>query len=64
MVNENFISYFPARVYNDIDDLAETIINPANSCSFTVNLCTKDNFNFAQPERLHGYYRTKLGWRF
>jgi hypothetical protein len=28
MVDENLVSYFPTRVYNGIDDLAET--NPAN----------------------------------
>ena len=40
MVNENLVSYFPARVYNGIDYLAETIMNPANHRSSTVNLST------------------------
>ena len=30
MVEDNLVSYFPAVVYNGIDDLAETIMNPAN----------------------------------
>ena len=30
MVEDNLLSYFPAVVYNGIDDLAETIMNPAN----------------------------------
>jgi len=45
MVNESLVSYFPCRVYNGIDDLAEIIMNPANCLSSTVNLSPKDNFN-------------------
>ena len=30
MVENNLVSYVPAVVYNGIDDLAETIMNPAN----------------------------------
>ena len=55
MVSQNLLSYFPARVYNGIDDLAETIMNPANCRSSTMNLSTKDNFNFAQPEPVYVY---------
>ena len=52
MIDENLVSYFPDRVYeyNGIDDLPETIVNPAICHSSTVNLSTKDNFNFTQPE--------------
>jgi hypothetical protein len=53
MINENLVFYFPALEYNDFDDLAETIMNPANCRSSTVNLSTKDNFIFAQPEPLY-----------
>jgi len=53
MVNEHLVSYFPARIYDDINDSAETIINPANCRSSTVNISTKDNFNFAQPEPIY-----------
>jgi len=55
IVNENLVSYFPARTYNDINDLAEIIINPANCRSSTVNLSTKDKFNFSQPEPVYVY---------
>jgi len=48
MNNENLVSYFPAREYKDFDDLAATIISPANCRFSTVNLPTKDNFIFAQ----------------
>jgi len=58
MVNDNLVSYFPARTYNNINDLAETNINPANCRSSTVNLSTKDNFNFAQPAPLYVYTET------
>jgi hypothetical protein len=30
MVKENFVSYIPLRAHDSIDDLAETIMNPAN----------------------------------
>jgi len=53
MVNENLVSYFLGRVYNDINDFASTIMNPANCRSSTINLSTKDNFNFVQPEPLY-----------
>ena len=55
MVNENLVSYFVARVYNGNVDLAETIMNSSNCRSSTVNLSTKDNFNFAQPEPVYIY---------
>jgi len=55
MVNENVVTYFPARVFNVIDDLAETIMNPANYRSSTVNLSTKDNINFTRFEPVYIY---------
>ena len=55
MVNENLVSNFPARLYNGIDDLAETNMNPANCRSCTVILSTKDNLNFALPEPIYVY---------
>ena len=36
MVKKNIVSYFPAHEYDGIDDLAETITNPANCCSLTM----------------------------
>jgi hypothetical protein len=44
MFNENLLSYFPFRVYNGIVDSAETIMNPANYRSSTLNLSIKANF--------------------
>jgi len=55
MVKENLVFKFPARVFNGIEDLAETIMNSSNCRSSTVNLSTKDNFNFAQPEPVYIY---------
>jgi len=55
MVIENLVSYFPARTYNGINNLAEAIINPANCRSSTVKLSTKDNFNFPKPEPVYVY---------
>jgi len=55
MVNENLVCYIPVRAYNSIDDLAEIIMNPANCRSSTVNLPTKDNFNFPQLEPAYVY---------
>ena len=55
IVDENLVSYFPARLYNGIEDLAETTINPANCHSSTENVTTKANFNFTQPESEYIY---------
>jgi len=58
MVNENLLFYFPARTYNDINDLAERIMNPVNCLSSTVTVSTKDNFKFSRPEPIHLYTDT------
>jgi len=55
MANEILVPYFPARVYNDVNDLAETIMNPAKCRSSTLNLSKKENINFAQPEPVYVY---------
>ena len=54
MVKEN-VSYFPSRAYASIDDLAETIMNPANCRSSTVKHSLKDNTNIAHPEPVYVY---------
>jgi len=54
-VKENLVFYFPSRAYVSIDDLAETIMNPANSRSSTVKQPIKDNINFAHPEPAYVY---------
>ena len=55
MVNHNLVSYFLARVYNGIDDLAETIMNPAKCISSTLFLSTKGNLNFVLSEPVYVY---------
>ena len=55
VINENLVSYFPARLYNGIEDLAETIMNPANFRTSVVMLPTKDNLNFTQPDPVYVY---------
>ena len=49
MVKENLVNIFH-RVHDSIDDLPETIMNPANCRSSTVKHSIKDNNNFARPE--------------
>ena len=55
MVIENLLSYFPAPVYNCIEYSAQTIMKPAICLSSTVNLHTKENVIFAQPESVYVY---------
>ena len=45
VINENFVSSFPARVYNGIEDLAENIMNLSNCRTSLVMLPTKHNLN-------------------
>ena len=60
VVDENLVSYLTARVCNGIDDLAETIMNPANCRSSTVILSTKLYTAWIRI-RLHEYYETTFG---
>jgi len=41
MICENVISYFPARVYNRIEDLGETFMNTANCHSARITVAVK-----------------------
>ena len=53
------------HVYNGIEDLAETIMNPANCHTSLVMLPTKDNLNFTQPEPVYVYkhiFKPNLVW--
>jgi hypothetical protein len=54
-IDENVVSYFPTRVYNGIEDLAETIMNPASSHSSRITVMTQDNSNYAIPETVYVY---------
>jgi hypothetical protein len=52
-INEHVVSYFPKRVYNGLEDLAETIMNPANCHSSRVPRPAQDNWEFATPEPVY-----------
>ena len=42
-IRDNVVSHFPYRVYNGLEDLAETIMNPANCHSNKVTVPMTDN---------------------
>jgi hypothetical protein len=52
-IDDNVISYFPARIYNGLEDLATTIMNPNNCHSAKINLTTKPNY--ATPQTIYIY---------
>jgi hypothetical protein len=54
-VGEKIISHFPVRVYNGLEDLAATIMAPANCSANKVSLPETDNLNFAAPEPIYVY---------
>ena len=54
-IRDNVVSHVPNRVYNRLDDLAETIMYPANCHSTRVNVPVKDNYDFASPEPVYVY---------
>lgn len=54
-IDNNVISHFPARVYNGVEDLAQTIMNPANCRTSKITVSLKDNTNFTEPEPVYVY---------
>ena len=54
-IRDNVVSHLPNHVYNGLEDLAETIMNPANCHSTRVNVSVKDNYDFASPEPVYVY---------
>ena len=50
---ENLVSYFPSRAYASINDLSETIMNPANCRSSALKHSIKYNIKFAHPEPVY-----------
>jgi hypothetical protein len=42
-------------MYNELEDLAETNMNPANCHTSRVPLAANDNFDFATPEPVYVY---------
>jgi hypothetical protein len=49
------IYHFPARIYNRLEDSAETIMNPANCHTSRLNVSLKDNPDFITPEPVYVY---------
>ena len=54
-VDDGVVSYFPARIYDRIEDLAKTIMNPGNCRTSRMTIFSKDNFDFAIPEPIYIY---------
>jgi hypothetical protein len=55
MTDNQLVSHFPARVYNGLEDLTETILDPANCRTSKVTVSLKDNPDFTAPEPVYVY---------
>ena len=53
-IDNNIVSHFPARIYR-LEDLAETIMNPANCHTSRITVSLKDNPDFTTPELVYVY---------
>ena len=53
LIDIHVVSQFPARVYNGLEDLDETIMNPANSSTSRITISLKDNPHFTTPEPVY-----------
>jgi len=51
----NRVSLFPARIYKGLEDLAETIMNPAYCHTSRITVSLKDNPDFTTPEPVYVY---------
>jgi hypothetical protein len=54
-IEENVVSHFPVRTYNELDDLDSTTLDPTNCRYSKVSLTVKDNYDFATPEPAYIY---------
>jgi hypothetical protein len=54
-INENVNLHFPLRVYFGLEDLAKTIMSPANCHSSRVTIPVKDISDFGTPEPVYVY---------
>jgi len=54
-IDNHIIFHFPARIYNGVEDLAETIMNPANCHTSRITVSLKDNPDFTIPEPVYVY---------
>jgi hypothetical protein len=53
-IDNNIVSHFPYRIYNGLEALAETIMNPANCHTSRITIA-KDNPDFTTPEPVYVY---------
>jgi hypothetical protein len=54
-IENNVVSHFPTHIYNGLEDLAETILNPANCHAFRINASLIDNLDYTTPEPVYVY---------
>jgi hypothetical protein len=54
-INEKVVSHFPLLLYNGIEDLAKTIMKPANCHSSRVTIPVQDKSDLATPEHFCVY---------
>jgi hypothetical protein len=54
-IDNHVVSHYPARVYNVLEDLAETILNPANCRASKITVSLKDNPDLTTPEPVYVY---------
>jgi hypothetical protein len=50
VIDNQLVSHFPARVYNGLDGLTETILDPANCRTSKVTVSLKDSPDVTAPE--------------
>jgi hypothetical protein len=55
VLDNNLATHFPARVYNGLEDLTKTILEPANCRTSKVTVALKDNSDFTAPEPVYVY---------
>jgi len=54
-IDNHIVSHFPARIYNGLEDLAETIMNLVNCHTFRITASLKDNPDFTTPVPVYVY---------
>jgi hypothetical protein len=52
-IDNHIVSHFTAHIYNGLEDLAETIMNPANCHTSRITVSLKDNPHFITPEPVY-----------
>jgi len=54
-IDNHIVFHFPTRIYNGLEDLAETILNPANWHTSRIPVSLKENPDFTTPEPVYVY---------